>query len=393
MADDASSLLTLAGADPAPALDDPPLLEPPAANAEVATAMYAPPAQVADAAPQYGQDSYGNIYVMSAPAGGLGGTEMAAADAQASVVTAQAVPANAVYQPTYMPVAAGSVAGAAYPASAYEYPPPPDQYAADPAALEQAAAAAAAAGAVAQPAGKVVSSRRPSTKGKQGWTREEDMKIVQYVQLTGQKWAVIAALLPGRTDDAVRNRYLRLQKKKNAGEPLPGEEGAATGGNKPLMTNEDLRECDGKKKGDMWTVEEDTQILEAVMRYGQKWQQISEHVPGRSANAVRNRFLRCCSDAINNGTAASRVQSYRAQQAAQAAAAENMGATPQLAAPAVVQAVVAQPEMPPLAPTAMAGDKRSHEEAMGSGVGVEPLDEPIAQAVTELEPMGVAPLE
>ena len=70
-----------------------------------------------------------------------------------------------------------------------------------------------------------------------------------------------------------------------------------------------------------------------------------------------------------------------------------MGAAPQLAAPAVVQAVVAQPEMPPLAPTAMAGDKRSHEEAMGSGVGVEPLDEPIAQAVTELEPMGVAPLE
>ena len=31
--------------------------------------MYAPPAQAADAAPQYGQDSYGNIYVMSAPAG------------------------------------------------------------------------------------------------------------------------------------------------------------------------------------------------------------------------------------------------------------------------------------------------------------------------------------
>ena len=35
------------------------------------------------------------------------------------------------------------------------------------------------------------------------------------MQLTGQKWAVIAALLPGRTDDAVRNRYLRLQRKKH----------------------------------------------------------------------------------------------------------------------------------------------------------------------------------
>ena len=252
-------------------------------------------------------------------------------------MTAQAVPANTVYRPTYMPVAAGSVAGAALPGLGLRVPAAARPVCGRPAALEQAAAAAAAAGAVAQPAGKVVSTRRPSTKGKQGWTREEDMKIVQYVQLTGQKWAVIAALLPGRTDDAVRNRYLRLQKKKNAGESLPGEEGAATGGNKPLMTNEDLRECDGKKKGDMWTVEEDTQILEAVMRYGQKWQQISEHVPGRSANAVRNRFLRCCSDAINNGTAASRVPSRTARSRRPRRRRPEVGAAPQLAAPAVVQ--------------------------------------------------------
>ena len=125
------------------------------------------------------------------------------------------------------------------------------------------------------------------------------------------------------------------------------------------------------------------------MRYGQKWQQISEHVPGRSANAVRNRFLRCCSDAINNGTAASRVSG--------AAAAANTGAAggavPQIAttcAPAVVQAEMVQA-------TAVAGEKRSHEEAMG--VVAEELDEPVAQPVSELEPLpmadpaGVAPLE
>ena len=37
---------------------------------------------------------------------------------------------------------------------------------------------------------------------------------MRMVQLTGQKWSFIACALPGRTDDAVRNRYLRLQKKK-----------------------------------------------------------------------------------------------------------------------------------------------------------------------------------
>ena len=136
------------------------------------------------------------------------------------------------------------------------------------------------------------------------------------MQLTGQKWAVIAALLPGRTDDAVRNRYLRLQKKKSGTGAEEEEVPAAS-----IVTNQDLRDCESVKKGDMWTEEEDRLIMEAVMRYGQKWQvdlappvphcllesdalsslhlpmqAISERVPGRSANAVRNRFLRCCTN-------------------------------------------------------------------------------------------------
>ena len=38
----------------------------------------------------------------------------------------------------------------------------------------------------------------------------------------GQKWAHIAALLGGRSDDSVRNRYLRLQKKRKLGELARG---------------------------------------------------------------------------------------------------------------------------------------------------------------------------
>ena len=42
----------------------------------------------------------------------------------------------------------------------------------------------------------------------------------------------------------------------------------------------------------MWTAEEDTQIMAAVATHGLKWQEIAHGLPGRSANAVRNRYLR-----------------------------------------------------------------------------------------------------
>ena len=136
--------------------------------------------------------------------------------------------------------------------------------------------------------------RRRITSGKQGWTREEDQHILHHVQVSGQKWSVIAAMLPGRTDDAVRNRYLRLQKKRMRGRYNRTEGSAPGNGGAPVaLTTADLADCASVKKGDMWAAEEDQRIMEGVMRFGQKWQRISELLPGRSANAVRNRYLRC----------------------------------------------------------------------------------------------------
>jgi hypothetical protein len=87
-------------------------------------------------------------------------------------------------------------------------------------------------------------ARRRPRMSKQGWLREEDMQIVEYVQSSGPRWAEIATLLPGRTDDAVRNRYLRLIKKKegglnDAGRPRFG----ADGGPVADFTNDDLAQC------------------------------------------------------------------------------------------------------------------------------------------------------
>ena len=46
------------------------------------------------------------------------------------------------------------------------------------------------------------------------------------------------------------------------------------------------------KKGDMWTRAEDERIMSAVADHGLKWQEIAQQLPGRSAAAVQNRYLR-----------------------------------------------------------------------------------------------------
>jgi hypothetical protein len=45
------------------------------------------------------------------------------------------------------------------------------------------------------------------------WSSEEDQIIVRAVQELGPRWCAVAARLPARTDQAVRNRWNRLQQR------------------------------------------------------------------------------------------------------------------------------------------------------------------------------------
>jgi|MesohylFT_1024984.scaffolds.fasta_scaffold61909_1 hypothetical protein len=178
--------------------------------------------------------------------------------------------------------------------------------------------------------------------------------MVLLLPYAGPRWAVIAQSLSGRTDDAVRNRYLRLSKK-----------------------NGDLSQRDSLKKGDMWTTAEDDLINDGVQRYGQKWHVIADFLPGRSANAVRNRYLR-----------------QTAKQEGGASASHHPVATTQVVAPALVVAPTELAEDPSVAAMQVEATHLVHaSDAMVAASEIATAAAEVATAAAEVAEVAAATAE
>jgi len=144
---------------------------------------------------------------------------------------------------------------------------------------------------------------------KTGWTEEEDAIVQAAVRTLGTQWQLVANRLPGRTADAVRNRWHRLAKRNPAGQQAAEE---AAEGCKPLLVPErsrsfhgDLASTEPTCPADVtavvlgsdhgrsrWSESEDRTIEEGVRMHGCRWRQIAAMLPGRSDSSIRNRWQR-----------------------------------------------------------------------------------------------------
>jgi len=117
------------------------------------------------------------------------------------------------------------------------------------------------------------------------WTPEEDA-IIRYGVEHKHGWRHIASQLPGRSDDAVRNRWKRL-KEPSDGPPTtpPGLPGGTAEAKEP-------KPAKPKQERVTWSPAEDAIICSSVQQYGHKWGSIAQRLPGRTEHAIRNRYQR-----------------------------------------------------------------------------------------------------
>jgi hypothetical protein len=105
------------------------------------------------------------------------------------------------------------------------------------------------------------------------WTPEEDAKLTEVVkELGSNNWITVAALVPGRTNQQCRRRWVESLDHTTARKD---------------------------KRNKRWTVEEDAKLTKVVTEHGNKWSEVATLIPGRTNNQCRQRWEKSLDPDIN----------------------------------------------------------------------------------------------
>ena len=107
------------------------------------------------------------------------------------------------------------------------------------------------------------------------WTENEDTILFNACKIHGKKWRMIAKLLPGRSDDSIRNRALRKRFVEI---------------DQVIMKNTCKLKIPNLRQ--KWEEAEDDIILDFVIKYGKKWDELTDYLHDRTSHAIRNRYFR-----------------------------------------------------------------------------------------------------
>jgi hypothetical protein len=155
---------------------------------------------------------------------------------------------------------------------------------------------------------------------KRKWTKEEDTVLAELVQSHGKQWGFISTHLPQRTAAQVAARWEKCLDPVIRKGPFTPEEDRLIINfvmqNGPrtwpqtmsILSHRSAKQCRERWFNHLdptvikteWTAEEDELILRQVEARGPKWSAIAKFFPGRSDNAIKNRW---------NGSISKRVHS------------------------------------------------------------------------------------